>query len=327
MLLGFTGPGCLSANAHVALLATHAAAALGFSVQHVRVVGGAEPSLLPRLIPPRGGSFVERPAVAVARSIRGGFDLTIVDAGTGNLPRLGALPFDAVLVGAGPCDIEERRAASFAGSLPGHLSRVTWLLGLDRDGGEPELRRFEHGVRSALSETGTLRTPRILPALAPILRRADTDRLLAGRPSARVLGAGVALLASIASAVDAERGGTLEGPWSSLAEAVGGTRPCDRRDEAETLRALADDLERIADGGGPTAEDLAHAPVLEQWESAARITRCLVGVVGGHPNLPSGKQVRTSEVYATDGRSWARTLSRFYVLRTPRQELPSVNVH
>ncbi len=327
MLLAFTGPGCISANAHVALLITHAAAALGISVQHVRVVGGAEPSLLPRLVLPRGGSFVEQPADAVARSIRDGFDLTIVDAGAGKLPRLGALPFDAVLVGAGPCDIEERRAVSVAGSLPGRLSRVAWLLGLDRDGGEPELRRFEHGVQSALTEMDTLRTLRILPALAPILRRADTDRLLAGRPSARVLGAGVALLGSIAAAIEAERGGTREGPWSSLAEAVEGTRLCDRRDEAETLRALADDLERIADGGGPTAEDLAHAPVLEQWESAARITRCLVGVVGGHPNLTSGKQVRTSEVYATDGRSWARTLSRFYVLRTPRRDLPSVNVH
>lgn len=327
MLLGFTGPGCLSANAHVALLATHAAAALGFSVQHVRVVGGAEPPLMPRLILPRGGSFVEQPADAVARSIRDGFDLTIVDAGAGRLPRLGALPFDAVLVGAGPCAIEERRAAAIAGSLPGRLSRVTWLLGLERDGGEPELRRFEQGVRSTLSETGTLRSPRVLPALAPILRRADTDRLLAGRPSARILGAGVALLASIATAIEAGRGGTRGGPWSRLAGAVEGTHPCDRRDEAETLRALADDLERIADGGGPTAEDLAHAPVLEQWESAARITRCLVGVVGGHPNLPPGKQVRTSEVYATDGRSWARTLSRFYVLGSPRQDLPSANVH
>jgi len=37
----------------------------------------------------------------------------------------------------------------------------------------------------------------------------------------------------------------------------------------------------------------------------------------GHPGIAEGHRVRTSEVYLTDRATFARTLSRWYVLRTP----------
>lgn len=80
----------------------------------------------------------------------------------------------------------------------------------------------------------------------------------------------------------------------------------------ESLRALADDLERLT-MFQPNAE-LEAAPIIRNWSHTPRSVGALAGVVDGHPIL-GDKFVVTSEVFAIDAqRGWARTLSRFYRL-------------
>ncbi|WP_370447755.1 DUF6634 family protein [Roseomonas gilardii] len=84
--------------------------------------------------------------------------------------------------------------------------------------------------------------------------------------------------------------------------------------EADRLERLARDLRRIADGTGPTSEEVAAAPVIDAWAWAERTLPCLVGRGSGHPRLGSGS-VLTTEVWAADQTAgWVRTLGRWYVL-------------
>jgi len=92
----------------------------------------------------------------------------------------------------------------------------------------------------------------------------------------------------------------------------------DTRTHADRLRDLADDMEAVEAGFGPAESDLAGAPVLDGWSQDVIATPILKGRVSGHPDIPEGRRVRTSEVYLTDRLTWARTLSRWYVLRTPQ---------
>jgi hypothetical protein len=57
--------------------------------------------------------------------------------------------------------------------------------------------------------------------------------------------------------------------------------------------------------------------VLDGWSCDAVFAPVLKGRVTGHPGIAEGHRVRTSEVYLTDRATFARTLSRWYVLRTP----------
>jgi hypothetical protein len=78
------------------------------------------------------------------------------------------------------------------------------------------------------------------------------------------------------------------------------------------LRALADDLERMA-MFQPNAE-LEGAPTLHDWSAVRRPVGGLSGIVEAHPLLGT-RPVVTSEVFAIDRkRGWARTFSRFYRL-------------
>jgi hypothetical protein len=84
------------------------------------------------------------------------------------------------------------------------------------------------------------------------------------------------------------------------------------------LRALAGDLDRIAQGDAPTAADLARAPLLVDWRFMLTWAGAgLVGFVAGHPLLGT-KHIATSPLWALDpALRWARTLSRFYKLGVP----------
>lgn len=78
------------------------------------------------------------------------------------------------------------------------------------------------------------------------------------------------------------------------------------------LRALADDLERLA-MFQPRAE-LDGVPTLHNWSPTHRHVNALNGFVEGHPIL-GHRFATTSEIYAIDlERRWVRTLSRFYRL-------------
>jgi hypothetical protein len=78
------------------------------------------------------------------------------------------------------------------------------------------------------------------------------------------------------------------------------------------IRALADDLERILANGGPSADDLADAPIIDRWAMVPRMRPALAGIAANHPIL-GDRVIRTSELSAIDtDRGYARTFSRFY---------------
>lgn len=79
-------------------------------------------------------------------------------------------------------------------------------------------------------------------------------------------------------------------------------------------RALVD-LQRLQDGHEPSPDDLASAPLLNDW---CLLGPYLAGVVTGHPVIADGDSCITSMVLAlASDRTWARTVSRFYRLGRP----------
>jgi hypothetical protein len=83
----------------------------------------------------------------------------------------------------------------------------------------------------------------------------------------------------------------------------------DPQQAIDRARALADDLARIAAGDGPTADDLAAAPILDCWALGAVQQPALFGAVVGHPRLGDRPLIHTSVLFAVDGDGmFARTL-------------------
>ncbi len=92
---------------------------------------------------------------------------------------------------------------------------------------------------------------------------------------------------------------------------------------AATLRVLADDLDRINSGTGPTEADLARAPILFDWEPKLTPAHepAIRGVVCGHPAIPDGEVLR-AEILAVDpDLSWIRTWTGFFRLAEPSIQL------
>ena len=89
-------------------------------------------------------------------------------------------------------------------------------------------------------------------------------------------------------------------------------------DIIEHARRLADDIERLVANGGPTAADLARAPVIDLYRPAQRPTTALIGVIAGHPTVRNRHVAMTTEIFAIDPeRGWARSWSRLYALGFP----------
>ncbi|MCW2282582.1 hypothetical protein M2323_000343 [Rhodoblastus acidophilus] len=79
-------------------------------------------------------------------------------------------------------------------------------------------------------------------------------------------------------------------------------------------KALTEDLEKIVAGLGPTAAELASAPIIDNWSFVPRPEMALAGLISGHPLLGT-KHGITSEIFALDEtRSWVRTWTRWYRL-------------
>jgi hypothetical protein len=79
---------------------------------------------------------------------------------------------------------------------------------------------------------------------------------------------------------------------------------------------LADDLDLIAAGAGPTEADLARAPLLVGWEPKLTPTQepAIRGIVHGHPIIPDGEVLR-AEILAVDpDLSWIRTWTGYFRL-------------
>jgi len=89
------------------------------------------------------------------------------------------------------------------------------------------------------------------------------------------------------------------------------------------LRAARIALERIESGAGPSPEELAGAPLLSFWCVVIEPPfPVLQGIVTGHPHLAEGAMVGTSPLlWLAEDRSAARTLSRYYRLGIPLDEV------
>jgi hypothetical protein len=187
-----------------------------------------------------------------------------------------------------------------------------WLLGCGRAGGAPAALRFRETMKKGARPGAS---PRTFPIALPALGREDALSLLGPRPSPRA-SREAALMLSAVRAIRARPLAASADIDDSFDAAMGHGAGEDLRDTADRLRDLADELRAIEAGLKPTAEDLAHAPVLDEWEPSFRPVRVLNGRARRHPSIRSGRRIRTSDVFAT-GPGWARTLSRYYVLGTP----------
>lgn len=86
------------------------------------------------------------------------------------------------------------------------------------------------------------------------------------------------------------------------------------RETARRIHALSADLRKIQLGLGPSDDELASAPIIEDWFLGSRIEPALIGNVVGHPTLADGP-VTTSGIYLLDTElGFARSLSRYYTL-------------
>lgn len=89
-----------------------------------------------------------------------------------------------------------------------------------------------------------------------------------------------------------------------------------------TLGTLANDIRQLrSHNDSPSVFTLENAPLLEQWSFATIRRPCLIGGVTGHPLLGDLSRIQTSELFAIDpSAGWARTLSRYYRLRSRKIE-------
>lgn len=332
MLFTFHGVDGRAAATHAALTTGFALAISGRPAIVLRIAGPNDGvARLPRTMP-EGLTFVERTASAHGFSaddlgdMLGDGDPQACDVVL-DLPLhlvndsdLSALADLSILV-VGPGALEERLAASAIDRLNYEgLRQPFWLLGCGRSGGGPDAKRFERSMRSLLgckAHDPSVRCS-FLPVTLAAPSRSEADALADGCPQPKTVRQGVLLLAAVEVAASNPHAARLD--QDAFVEALGlGERTlvsADQRRLSERLRDLADDLETLEEGG-PSPEDLDDAPVMRGWSFQVGRTRVIAGHVVDHPTIPSGRAALTSDVYATDGRTWARTLSRLYKLDSP----------
>ncbi len=240
---------------------------------------------------------------------------------------------DLAVLAVGPTSLHEHLARTLLAS--GHLETPSevalrggwassnaaspsrpWLLGCARAGGAPAAESFARAMRQAV-RPGRLG---VLPTVMPPLARREAVRLAEGCPEPSTLVAGHALFTAIRLASERPDTETLDATALRAALDASGTGALkDDRSVAARLRDLSDELDAISEGLRPTPEDLAEAPVLDAWRPDVVLTRVLTGVAAGHPSVGDGRRIATSELWATDGQTWARTLSRYWKLGSPAE--------
>lgn len=88
-----------------------------------------------------------------------------------------------------------------------------------------------------------------------------------------------------------------------------------RFDSPATTRRLFDDLRQLDDGTLDISSVLADAPALSDHKLVLGWSHALSGVVHGHPRLPDGNKVVTSQLFFLDPQlGLARTMNRWYRL-------------
>lgn len=91
---------------------------------------------------------------------------------------------------------------------------------------------------------------------------------------------------------------------------------------AANLRCLANDLERIASGLGPTDLEIAFAPVLRDWRPCLTSTAdpAIKGVLSGHAVIPDGERLYAEILAADPDLLWVRLWGGFYRLGASASE-------
>ena len=89
--------------------------------------------------------------------------------------------------------------------------------------------------------------------------------------------------------------------------------------EIARLERLLSDLKRVKAGEAPTPQDLAEAPLLDDYRLASGRVPCLTGEVTGHPRLGDTTVLTTDLWLYAPSLGWARTLSRYYRLGKPME--------
>jgi hypothetical protein len=250
--------------------------------------------------------------------LRAQIDIALAPVGPTGLDEHAA----ALVLSQGPIAFDPRGRSDRKGSgnKGDAAARPVWLLGCGRGGGGPAAARFRLSIAAAFARTNGTR-PRVLPIVMPSLSPADAEALLAGLPRPWTKRAGFLALAAL-RAVQKDPFGEEVSSAAVAAELGTGdvtTVTRDDRDQSERLRELADALQAIQEGEKPVAADLAAAPLLEEWSYETRSVPVLAGRVFGHPTIPDGRHIVTSDLYACDGARWALSLSRFYHLGSPAQ--------
>lgn len=91
-------------------------------------------------------------------------------------------------------------------------------------------------------------------------------------------------------------------------------------EQISRLQRFVNDLERL-EAGLIRPPDLMAEAFLNQWSHSARKVPCLQGIVEGHPSLPDGHVIVTSEVFwhfHGDDEHFVRTRNRWYRLGKKR---------
>lgn len=91
------------------------------------------------------------------------------------------------------------------------------------------------------------------------------------------------------------------------------------RHAAKLVQALASDLRRLEQNIPLTVEQRIDAPLLDQWMITYRLEPALVGMVRGHPIRADGLVLTSGLFFLDRQQGFARTLSRYYRLGSPRQ--------
>lgn len=84
------------------------------------------------------------------------------------------------------------------------------------------------------------------------------------------------------------------------------------------LECLLRDLRRLHESDFRVIDVAADTPMLRDDMKSARRAPCLEGTVYGHPTVPDGKPIITSELYAfleQNGELYSCTLNRWYRLQ------------
>ncbi|MET3414020.1 DUF6634 family protein [Methylobacterium sp. 1030] len=323
MVIGFAGATGRTDASHAALLAARTIAMVEgratLLLDDPAAAPAGDETLDVMAVRPTGRGIGPALRSAIEAS-RGEGRSVVLDLAPGLLGRTGVRAFlDVSVAVVGPHEADERRAAGMVrdrGADP-----APWYLGCRRAGGAPAAARFA----SAMAELAP--NARVLPFALPPMGRGEAAALGGSAPRGRTLRSGLLLLAALREAMASPvpaRFVPLEAAALDEQERI--AVAADVRSLPDRLRDLADDIEAVEAGFGPTQADLVGAPVLDGWSYDAVASPILKGRVSGHPCIAEGHRARTSEVFLTDRATWARTLSRWYVLRAP-EGAPTDGLH